>query len=165
MAESGEYSLSMQNSDRCVLPVISANRLRSARSTSRRRHLALRQLLHRDTQLVQLSSSRLVDARRLRRRADEHAGEWYDNAGMVLPVTHQAAGTCGLRRIGLGRAATTRRDMVAAAGAGMAAVEHELLGAQARQAHASSYRTFGVIDHLLPAVRRVHVDLDDTGSG
>jgi hypothetical protein len=31
---SGEYSLSMQNSARCVLPVTSINKLRSSRSSS-----------------------------------------------------------------------------------------------------------------------------------
>ena len=35
---SGEYSLSMQNSARCVLPVTSISRLRSSRSTSHGGH-------------------------------------------------------------------------------------------------------------------------------
>ena len=75
MGPSGEYSLSMQNSARCVLPVTSISRLRNSRSTSHGGHLGagLRQLLERDLELVERVVARLVDAWRLRGWADEAA--------------------------------------------------------------------------------------------
>ena len=75
----GEYSLSMQNSARCVLPVTSTSRLRNRRSTSQGGDVALVGLpgicCERDLQLVEAVVARLVDARRLAGRADEQAGE------------------------------------------------------------------------------------------
>ena len=87
-APSGEYSLSMQNSARCVLPVTSISRLRNSRSTSHGGHsrARFRQLAERDLELVQRVVARLVDARRLRGRADEQAREQVRQRRMVVPV-------------------------------------------------------------------------------
>jgi hypothetical protein len=54
--------------------------------------------------------------------------------------------------------------MVAAAGAGMATVEHELLGTQARQVRrlVEMRRPF---DEFIPGGRRLDVDFDHPGSG
>ena len=54
--------------------------------------------------------------------------------------------------------------MVAAAGAGMAAVEHELLGAEPALARLLVERG-DVVDQFRPARRRMDVDLDDAGIG
>ena len=136
---SGEYSLSMQISARWVLPVTSTRRLRNSRSTSQggggvalagRRHLR-----QRDLELVERVVARLVDARRLAGRADEQAGEQVGQRRVALPVQDQA-----LQQVGPAqeRAVERRRaadhDMVAAAGAGVAAVDHELVGAEAATA-------------------------------
>ena len=74
---SGEYSLSMQNSARWVLPVTSISRLRSSRSISHggasraSTSSAARELGERDLDLVDRVVAGLVDARRLAGRADE----------------------------------------------------------------------------------------------
>ena len=54
--------------------------------------------------------------------------------------------------------------MVAAAGAGVAAVEHELLGRQARLAR-GLVEELGLLDELAPARRRMDVDLDHARVG
>ena len=136
---SGENSLSMQISERCVLPVTSISRLRNSRSTSHGSGAAplpgCGTCAMRDLELVELVVARLVEARRLAGRADEQAGEQVGQRRMPLPVQHQA-----LQQIGPAqeRAVIRRRaadhDMVAAAGAGVAAVDHELVGAEPRLA-------------------------------
>ena len=97
LAVSGEYSLSMQNSARCVLPVTSTSRCRKTRSTSHggRRRARARELTERDLQLVQAVVPRLVDARRLARRADEESREQIRQRRMVVPVGDQAAQQIG----------------------------------------------------------------------
>ena len=88
-----------------------------------------RQLLERELELVQRIVARLVDARRLRGRPDEQAAEQIGQRRMVVPVRQQAAqqvGPAQERRIRRRRAA--EHEVIAAAGAGVAAVEHELLG-------------------------------------
>ena len=52
-------------------------------------------LLEGDLQLVEAVVARLVDARRLARRADEEPGEEVGEARMVLPVGEQAAQQVG----------------------------------------------------------------------
>ena len=134
---SGEYSLSMQISERCVLPVTSISRLRKIRSTSHgggAPSFAIRHFGEREFEFVQTVVACFVDARRLARRTDEHAGEQVRQRRMVLPIRDQAAQQIGPAQewtIGRGRAA--EHDVIAAAGAGVAAVEHELLGAEPRQ--------------------------------
>ena len=82
---------------------------------------------------------------------------------MRLPVADQAleqVGTAQQRTVGGRRAA--ERDVVAAAGAGVAAVEHELLGAEPRLARVLVERARAV-DQLAPGGRRRDVHLDDAG--
>ena len=63
----------------------------------------------------------------------------YDSDGWLLPVGDQAASRSGRRRKGLSAGVgAAQHDVVAAAGAGVAAVEHELLGRRAALARASS---------------------------
>ena len=84
----------------------------------------------RDLQLVERLGSALVDPRRLRCGADEPAGEQVRQRRMTLPVGQhrdQQVGPAQQRRIG-GRDAT-ERDVVAAAGSAVGAVDVERLGA------------------------------------
>ena len=92
-----------------------------------------RQLLERDLQLVQAIVARFVHARRLAGRSDEGPRKQVRQRRVVLPVRHQASqqvGPAQQRAVGGRRAA--ERDVVAASGSGMAAVEHEFFGAQSR---------------------------------
>ena len=127
---SGAYSLSMQISARWVLPVTSISRLRNRRSTSQGGHwrVRARHLRQRDLELVQAVVARLVDARRLAGRADEQAGEQERQGGVVLPVGDQAGQQVGpAQERAVGGARPADHDVVAAAGAGVAPVQHELL--------------------------------------
>ena len=97
---------------------------------ARRRHL-----LERDLQFVQRIVARLVDARRLRGGSDEQAGEQIGQRRMVVPIGQQAAQQvrpAQERRIR--RRFAAEHEVIAAAGAGVATVEHELLGGQPRLA-------------------------------
>ena len=70
--------------------------------------------------------------RRLARRPDAQAGEQVGQRRMVLPVGDQAAqqiGAAEKRAVGRRRSAD-HDDVVAAAGTGVPAVEHELLSAE-----------------------------------
>ena len=133
---SGENSLSMQNSARCVLPVPSTSRLRNTRSTSHGGGvLPGIGLLERDLQFVASIAATFVDARRLARRADERAGEQVRQRRVIVPVSHQAPQQIGpTEERAVGRRRAAEDDVVAAAGAGVRAVEVELLGAQPRVA-------------------------------
>jgi hypothetical protein len=94
--------------------------------------LALGHLLEGDGQLVEAVVAGLVDPRGLAGGADEGAGEQVRQARVVLPVGDQAlhqVRAAQQRAVRRGRAA--EGDVVAAAGAGVATVEHELLGAEA----------------------------------
>ena len=109
--------------------------------------------------------ARFVDARRLAGGADEHAGEQVGQGRMMLPVGDQAHQQIRPAQAGrVGRAGGAQRDVVAAAGAGVAPVEHEFLGAEARQARLFVKR-LGVRHQLRPACRRMNVDFDDAGVG
>ena len=123
------------------------------------------QLGERDLDLVDRVVARLVDARRLARRADEHAGEQVAQRRMVVPVADHAGeqvGPAQERRVGGRRAAED--EVVAAAGAGVAAVEHELLGRQARLAR-RAVEMRRLLDQLAPARCRIDVDLDHARVG
>src|SRR5438874_1786366 len=90
------------------------------------------QLLKRDLELVQAIVARLVDAWRLAGRPDEHAGKQVRERRMVLPVRNQALQQVGApQQRTFGRCGAAQRNVVAAAGTGVAAVEHEFLGAEA----------------------------------
>ncbi len=97
------------------------------------RLVLLRQLLERDLELVEAVVARLVDARRLARRADEHPREQIGQRRVVLPVGDEASQQIGpaQERAVRGRRAA-ERDVVAAARAHVPAVEHELFGAEPR---------------------------------
>ena len=118
-----------------------------------------------DFQLVNLVVARFVHARGLAGGADEHAAEQIAQAGVVVPVQEQAGqerGAAQKRAVG-GRGAA-HDHVVAAAGAGVAAVGHELFGRQAGLKR-GLVQKFGVFHHLRPVVGGVDVDLDDTGVG
>ena len=118
---------------------------------------------HRDLELVHLIAARLVDARMLAGRADEHAREQVRQRRMVVPVGDQAAQQV---RPPQQRAVARRRpadhDVVAAAGAGVAAVDQELLGAETRLPRFLVERG-RVLAQRRPARRRLQVDLDHAG--
>jgi hypothetical protein len=82
---------------------------------------------------------------------------------MVLPVRDQAAEQIRpAQKRAVGRFASAEHHMVAAAGTGVAAVEHELLGTEPAQMRIL-VQDFGNRDHVVPAVGRLHIDLDDAG--
>ena len=117
----------------------------------------------RDLHLVDGLGPALVEARRLARRADEATGEQVGQRRVPLPVRHQAGeqvGAAQQRRVD--RLAAAQRQVVAAAGAGVRAVEVELLGRQPLGPRGVVERG-GQVALLGPAVRRLHVDLDDAG--
>ena len=119
----------------------------------RRRLLRLIRLLERELELVQRVVPRFVDARRLARRADEHAREEIRQRRMVLPVGDQAAQQIGPpQERAVGRARAAEHDVVAAARARVPAVEHELLGHEPRVMRVL-VETFGDREHLVPARR------------
>ena len=93
---------------------------------SRRRHMG-----ERDFQFIEAVMPGLVDARRLAGRADEHAREQIGQRRMPLPVQHQALQqirTAQERQVR--RRAAADHDMIAAAGAGVAAVDQKTVGAE-----------------------------------
>jgi hypothetical protein len=109
-----------------------------------------RELLKRDFELVQAVVSRFVDARRLAGRPDEHAGKQIRQRRMILPVRQQALQQVRApqqRAVRRGRA--SQRDVIAATGAHVAAVEHELFSRQARLPRFLVKR-FGGRDQFLP---------------
>ena len=72
---------------------------------------------------------------------------------MVVPVAEQAAQQVGpAQERAVGRRRAAEDDVVAAAGAGVPAVEHELLGAQPRLP-GLLVEDGGVLDQLVPVVR------------
>ena len=158
----------MQNSARCVLPVTSTSRCRSARSTSQGGVAAVRrrQLRERDLELVDAVVPRLVDARRLARRADEQSREQVRQRRVVVPVGDQAAQQIGpAQERAVGRRRAAEHEVVAAAGAGVAAVEHELLGRRGRACLRLLVERRRLLDQLVPVARRLHVHLDHAGVG
>ena len=119
--------------------------------------------LERDFQFVQVVVARLVHARRLTGRPDEQAGEQVGQRRMILPVRHQAAHQVGApQQRTVDRGVAANGDVVAAAGAGVPAVEHELLGAEAGVARVFVQRR-GVVRELSPGSRRMDIDLDYAG--
>ena len=84
---------------------------------------------------------------------------------MVLPVGDEAAQQVGAaQQRAVRRGGAAERHVVAAAGAGVAAVEHELLGAQAREARFLVER-LDVVLQLVPVGGRMDVHLDHAGIG
>ena len=124
-----------------------------------------RDLGERDLQLVKTVVARFVDARRLAGRTDEQAGEEIAQARMPEPMDDEALEQV---RPPEERAVERRRaaddDMIAPAGSGMLAVDHELVGAEARKPRLLVDR-LGRRDAFAPARRGMDVDFDHAGVG
>ena len=125
----------------------------------------LRDLGERDLELVQAVVARLVDPRRLAGRADEQPRKQVAEARPPEPVGDEAFEQV---RPAQERAVERRRpadhDMIAAAGARVLAVDHELVGAEPRLARLFVER-LRVGHAFAPAQRRMDVDLDDARVG
>jgi hypothetical protein len=106
-----------------------------------------------------------IDARCLAGRADEHAGEQVGQAGVVVPVGDQAAQQVRAPQEGrIGGHGAAEHEVVAAAGAGVATVDHELLAGQARVV-GRLVEVGGALHQLFPVAGRVDVHLDHAGVG
>ena len=117
-------------------------------------------MFERQLQFIQRIVARFVDTRGLAGGPDEQAREQIRQRRMVVPVRNQAAqqiGTAQERRVV--RCRGPEHEVIAAAGTGMAAVEHELLAAQARLA-GSFIQVSSAIDEFVPTGRGVNVDFD-----
>ena len=126
---------------------------------------SIEHLLEGDFQFIDALVTGFVNARRLAGRADEQAGEQVGKRRMILPIAdqaHQQIGTAQQRRVS--RRGAAQGDMVAPAGARVAAVEHELLRAEARQTRFLVEHA-GIGHQLRPGAGRMNVDLDDAGIG
>ncbi len=137
---------------------------RKMRSTSHGGGLAeLGHLVEGKLELIKDVVAGLVDARHLAGRAEENAGEKIGERGMVLPVADEALeqiGPAQQRAVEHGRAA--EHDVVAAAGADVAAIEQELFRGQIDVARLV-VKHLGVALQLGPVGRGLEVDLDDAG--
>ena len=122
-------------------------------------------LLQRNFQLVQLVVACLVHARRLAGGADEQAAEQVRQGRVVVPVQDQAGEQFGLAQEGavVGRRAA-QHEVVAAAGAGVAAVDHEFFARQPAF-KGRLVEEFGVVHQFAPVVRGLDVGLDHAGVG
>ena len=92
-----------------------------------------------DLQFVHGIGAGFIHARRLAGGADEHARKQIRQRRMIQPVAEHALQqirTAQERAVGRRRAA--QHQMIAAAGAGVAAIEHEFLGAQPASAAPAS---------------------------
>ena len=121
---------------------------------------AATQFLEGDLELVEALVTGLVDPRRLARRADEATGEEIGEGGMVVPVGDETGKEIRApQKWAVGHRSPAEDEMIAAAGAGVPAVELELLRPQPADAR-------GPVDRLpdphelLPAPCRRHVDLN-----
>ena len=123
------------------------------------------ELLEGDAELVERVVARLVHARALARRADEHPREEIRERRMVLPVGDEAAQEIGpAQQRALRRRRPAERHVVAAARAGVAPVEHELLGAEPREARLLVERLDMLLE-LVPVGGGMDVHLDHAGVG
>ncbi len=134
----------------------------------RRRRVVLVLRWHRrqrDLQLIELVVARFIDARRLAGGPDEQAGKQIGQRRVALPIEDQA-----LEQIRPTQERAVRRSLpahhhvIAATRAGMAAVEHEFVGAEPREPRFLVERA-GVVDGLAPSRGGVDVDLDDARVG
>ena len=122
-------------------------------------------LLKGDLQFVQIVIARLVDPWRLAGRPDELAGEQVGQGRMPLPVGDQTAQQIGApQEWAVFRAGAAQGDVVAAAGAGVAPVEHEFFRTQPRQP-GLLVQYPGPLFQGIPTRGRMNVDFDDTGIG
>ncbi len=94
-------------------------------------HFARGHLLEGDLQLVERVMPGLVDARRLAGWADERTGEEVGQRRVVLPVGDQTAQQVRPpQQRAVRRRDAAQGDVIAAASAGVATVNHKLLGAE-----------------------------------
>ena len=120
-------------------------------------------LLNGDLQLVQLVVARLVHPWCLAGGADEHAAEQVTQRGVVVPEQQQAGKQLGLaQKRAVGRRGAAHHKVVAATGAGVAAVGHEFFGRQARLKR-RVVQKLGIGHQFAPGFHRVDVDLDHAG--
>src|ERR1017187_4002887 len=121
--------------------------------------------LERDFEFVKRIVARLVNARRLRSRTDKQAAEQPAQRRMILPIREQRAqqiGTAQHRRIR--RRFRANDDVVAAARAGVAAVEHEFFRAEARLPRLL-VKNFRALNKFVPSFAWMHVHFDHARVG
>ena len=117
-------------------------------------------LRQRDFQFIEAVLAGLIDARGLTGRADEHAGKQIAERGMALPVEHEAFEQIGAADEGrVRKAGPTQHDMVAAARADRAAIDHEFICREATFARGGIER-LGDVHRLFPTGGRLDIDLD-----
>ena len=127
---------------------------------ARRRH-------HRecDFELIELVIACLVDTRSLAGRTDEQAGEQVGQRGMPLPIQNETLEQVGPTQEGaIGRGQSSQHNVIAAAGADVAAVNHEFVGAEPAQARFLVER-LRELDRLAPIRGGMHVHLNHPGIG
>ena len=137
----------------------------------RRNRLAAREtdltieLLKGDFEFVEGVIASLIHARRLRGRADEKAAEDPAQRRMILPVGDERAEQIRTAQHGriAGRVAANE-DVVAAAGAGVASIHHELLGAEPCLA-GFLVENGGAVHEFVPRLAGVQIDFDHAGVG
>ncbi len=96
-----------------------------------RRIDAVANLCERDFQFVKRIVACFVDAGMLTGRSDEQAGKQVGQRRVVMPVAHETAQQIwSSQEWALARRRAADDDVIATTGAGMAAIEHELLGGE-----------------------------------
>ena len=131
----------------------------------RRAWLILGHLAERDLQLVETLVPRFVDSRGLARRSHKPTGKQVGQRGVVVPVAQQARQQVGpAEERALSRRGTAQHQVIAAAGPGVPAVEHELLRPQPGQP-GLLVKGRRVADQLIPVLRRLDVDFDHARVG
>ena len=84
---------------------------------------------------------------------------------MVVPIRQQAAEQIRAPQEGrVGSRGAAEHEVIAAAGARVAAIEHEFLGTQARGAR-GAIEELGSLHQLAPVMRGLHIGFDDPGIG
>ena len=109
--------------------------------------------------------SGLVDPRSLARRADESTGEEVRERRVVLPVGDQRRSRSGRRSRGCRRAWPAEGHVIAAAGAGVGAVDVEAFSVPSRLARASASTPSTIATSSCQSAGRRNVDLDHAGVG
>src|SRR4029078_465530 len=106
-----------------------------------------------------------VDAWRLARGPDKGAGKKIGEARVMLPVGDQAAQQVGPSQQGtVGRLCASDRNMISSAGAGMSAVEHELLCSEPRE-KSFFIQSIRLLHEVFPVRRRMNIYFDHAGIG
>src|SRR5262249_51503933 len=118
-----------------------------------------RERRERDLELVELAVARLVDARVLRRRPDEEAGEGVRERRVVLPVAEEAAEEVrAAEERAVERMGRAEGDVVPAPRSDGAAVDQELLAREPCEPRLLVERERGLAE-LVPGVGGMHVRL------